>query len=127
MGYVTNLTNSIQLATIVSEDLAQKLNENEEWQQYLQGVYNQTQEIQNKALGGVAGGDSSEEEEQDPQIQFQHIVKRDFENDFPNNFAVGDFEDKGINQLVHPLDGKFVGILCEEPGFGDEFDSDEEC
>jgi len=126
MGFVTNLANSLQLSAVVSEDISQLLNQDEEWLQYLE-VFKQTQEIQSKALGGIVGAESSEEEELDQMIQFQHIVKRDFENDFPQNFAVGDFEDKGIHLLVHPADGNsFVGILCEEPGFGQEFDFDEE-
>ena len=68
MGYVTSLTGAIQLASQVNEELAQQLADCEEWQTYLGESYMPTQELQNKALGGVAGAESSEEEEPDQMV-----------------------------------------------------------
>lgn len=71
MGFVTSLTHStIQLATQVNEDLAQLLENHENWQKYVSSIYVETQEIQNKPLGGVAGAESSEEEEPDQLVIF---------------------------------------------------------
>lgn len=74
MGFVTALTSTIQIGTQVNEDLAQILENHEAWQKYVTVIFKETQEVQNRALGGVAGAESSEEEEPDQLVNFFFLL-----------------------------------------------------
>jgi len=127
MGFLVLLTGALRQAAPLNRELEELLSQSELWCSYVEGNYSACLELESRPLGGGVVMETSEEEDGDTVIQYQHALKRDFENDFPKNFSFGDFENPDIDVLYHPSDGmSFAGIPCLEVGFGDEFDSDDE-
>jgi hypothetical protein len=120
MGFVVLLTGALCRAATVNEEMNQILQQSEIWKSYVEGNYATGLEIESRVHGGAVGAESSEDEDGDAVVAYQHTLKRDFENDFPKNFSLGDFEDATIDSLFHPEDAAhYQGIICAETGVRD--------
>merc|ERR1712137_523209 len=127
MGFVNTLTSRILRTSEEVSSVHDMLESCPEWDQYLSGDYTEMITLENKPLGGpFRSGDSSDDEDNaaDQVVTFQVLVKRTFENEFPEDFAIGDLDDPELDNLLHPPFGSnYIGVAIDDD-FGTEFDSD---
>jgi len=128
MGFISSLTG--QLIRIAEEIpiVNEILLECDLWEDYVQGDFAQMVYLESKPLGGTSHCSDSESESLnggEPLVtNFQTLVKRAFENEFPDDFAVGNLDDPEIDSLLHPPSGAMFFGVAPPLQYGNEFDYD---
>eukprot|EP01095_Lingulamoeba_sp_RSL-Kostka_P002096 TRINITY_DN12949_c0_g4_i1.p1 TRINITY_DN12949_c0_g4~~TRINITY_DN12949_c0_g4_i1.p1 ORF type:complete len:616 (+),score=222.89 TRINITY_DN12949_c0_g4_i1:88-1935(+) len=127
MGFVTKLTDSVNNVSGVNKTIRTILSENEDWNEYLENDYAKITKINSTTMGAnnePEPDDYDDPIEESPMVS-NMIAKQGFYDDFPDDFAAGEFDDD-LDDILYNPDNRFIenGFITDEKNFGKEFDDD---
>jgi len=135
MGFATQLAGTLLNVADLSPAVAKFLQDCPEWAAYQEGELKETRALQSTPMGvskepDEPYADASDAIDDSP-IVTQMLAKQGFTDDFPEDFAAGDFDEDDIADILFNPDNRFLkgGFQTDEENFGNEFDdsdSDEE-